>query len=380
MMAPHEATSRTEPRPEALRTELRRAMAGDVGAPLSDSRFNDLALRVFAHQFGANAPYGAFCRSRGRTPDSVLSWTEVPVVPTTAFKRLSLVAGRTEDAAVTFRTSGTTGGEGDRGEHHVLDLELYHASLLSSFRRHLLPDGRPMPILALVPSPESQPSSSLSHMAGTVMDASAAPGSGYWVDPDHGLNVAGFREAATRVTSDGLPALVFGTAFSFVHLIDALEGTGGTLVLPRGSRVMETGGFKGRSREMSPAELYSGIGRALGIAPQWIVNEYGMTEMLSQFYDGVAGAVGESRIHHPPPWVRSRVLDPISLEPVAEGETGLLCHFDLANVDSVSGVLTEDLGMASEGGLRLLGRASGAEPRGCSIAMDDLLAAAGRIK
>ena len=364
----------------ALRADIRNAMAESVVAPLPDPRFNALALRVFAHQFNANAPYGAFCRARGRTPATVQSWTDVPVVPTTAFKRLPLVAGRAADAAATFHTSGTTGGEDDRGAHYVLDLGLYHASLLSSFRRHVLPDERSMPILALVPSPEGQPGSSLSHMAGTVMDACAAPGSGYWVDPVRGLDVRGFGDAARRVISDGLPALVFGTAFSFVHLLDAMDEMGWSLALPPGSRVMETGGFKGRSREMSRADLYAGIGRTLGVTPRWIVNEYGMTEMLSQFYDGVAGVAGEDRIHRPPAWVRSRVLDPVSLRPAIEGEAGLLCHFDLANVDSVSAVLTEDLGAASGGGVRVLGRAAGAEPRGCSIAMDDLLAAAGRVR
>jgi hypothetical protein len=329
-------------------------MAEGVDAPLPEAGFNAVALRVFAHQFHANTTYGAFCRSRGRIPAAVHSWTDVPVVPTTAFKRLPLLAGTVEDVAVTFRTSGTTGGEEDRGAHHVIDLELYHTSLLASFRRPLLPEGRSMPILALVPSPKRQPSSSLSHMAGRVMDACGEPGSEYCVDPETGLDVAGFHDAATKAIAEGRPALVFGTAFSFVHL-------------------------KGKAREMSRAELYSGIGRTLGVTPPWIVNEYGMTEMLSQFYDGVAGTVGEDRIHRPPPWVRSRVLDPVSLEPVVEGETGLLCHFDLANLDSVSAVLTEDLGIASEGGLRVLGRAAGAEPRGCSIAMDDLLAAASRV-
>jgi hypothetical protein len=354
-------------------------MAEGVDAPLPEAGFNAVALRVFAHQFNANTTYGAFCRSRGRIPAAVHSWTDVPVVPTTAFKRLPLLAGTVEDVAVTFRTSGTTGGEEDRGAHHVIDLELYHTSLLASFRRHLLPEGRSMPILALVPSPKRQPSSSLSHMAGRVMDACGEPGSEYCVDPETGLDVAGFHDAATKAIAEGRPALVFGTAFSFVHLVDAMDETDRTLALPPGSRIMETGGFKGKAREMSRAELYSGIGRTLGVTPPWIVNEYGMTEMLSQFYDGVAGTVGEDRIHRPPPWVRSRVLDPVSLEPVVEGETGLLCHFDLANLDSVSAVLTEDLGIASEGGLRVLGRAAGAEPRGCSIAMDDLLAAASRV-
>ena len=118
----------------------------------------------------------------------------------------------------------------------------------------------------------------------------------------------------------------------------------------------------------------------LGIPSSCVVNEYGMTELLSQFYEPVlssppAPALAE-RYHVAPPWVRTRVLDPVSLAPVRPGQPGLLCHLDLANAGSAACVLTEDMGVAVEGGFRLLGRAPGAEPRGCSLATEDLLRAA----
>jgi hypothetical protein len=140
---------------------------------------------------------------------------------------------------------------------------------------------------------------------------------------------------------------------------------------------METGGFKGRSRVLERPDFYASLSKAHGIPAAAIVNEYGMTEMLSQFYDGpVAATPGlalEDRRHVPPPWVRTRVLDPITLSPLPLGEPGLLCHVDLANAGSVMAILTGDLGFAVEDGFRVLGRAQGAEPRGCSLAMDDLL-------
>ena len=168
-----------------------------------------------------------------------------------------------------------------------------------------------------------------------------------------------------------------GTAFAFVHLLDALAADGSRFRLPDGSRVMETGGFKGRSRTVPREELYAAIDGRLGIPPDRIVNEYGMTELLSQFYEPVL--TGGARLHRPPPWVRTRVLDPATLEPLPPGREGLLCHFDLANLDSVCCLLTEDLGVeppeAEGNGFRVQGRSSGAEPRGCSLAMDDLMTA-----
>jgi hypothetical protein len=149
---------------------------------------------------------------------------------------------------------------------------------------------------------------------------------------------------------------------------------------------METGGYKGKARALSRGELYKGLEEVFGIGAHRIVNEYGMTELLSQFYEPVlalrredAGSSGdaptlEDRFHAAPPWVRTRVLDPLTLAPVAQGDTGILAHMDLANLGSVAAVLTEDLGRMVPGGFQLLGRSPGAEPRGCSLAMEDFLA------
>jgi hypothetical protein len=109
----------------------------------------------------------------------------------------------------------------------------------------------------------------------------------------------------------------------------------------------------------------------------WFVNEYGMTEMSSQFYDGTAGTAAEpeARWHAGPPWVRTEAADPETLAVLPHGEVGVLRHRDLANLHSVAGIQTEDLGITSAEGFRVLGRARGAEARGCSLAMDDLLTA-----
>jgi hypothetical protein len=139
---------------------------------------------------------------------------------------------------------------------------------------------------------------------------------------------------------------------------------------------METGGFKGATTELSRPELYDRITTATGVPAVRIVNEYGMTELLSQLYEPVLtdgeGAIGW---HVTPPWLRVRALDPMTLEELPEGRKGVLAFFDLANLGSVSHILTEDVGSIVGGRLRLEGRAPGAEPRGCSRAMDELMIA-----
>lgn len=141
---------------------------------------------------------------------------------------------------------------------------------------------------------------------------------------------------------------------------------------------METGGFKGRSRSVPRGELYDGLSERLGVPPGAIVNEYGMTELLSQFYEPVLSgdcpADPQRRYHVGPSWVRTRILHPETLDDVPQGGEGLLCHVDLANLRSVMAVLTSDVGVRTGKGFRVLGRAPGAEPRGCSLVMEELLA------
>ena len=338
--------------------------------------FETLALAVFRHQFECNAPYRAYCERRGASPDSVRSWAEIVAVPTDAFRAAPLICGGPESAVAAFRTSGTTAGAARRGTHYFHDLSLYDAALRAGFSAHLLPDGVRLLILSLVPAPADAPDSSLSHMMGEVVEALGTGGSRFLVGPG-GLELESTIAALREAERESRPVLVAGTSFAFVHLIDALRERVERIALPAGSRGMDTGGFKGRSREVEREELYAALAQTLGVPVEWWVNEYGMTEMSSQFYDGRAGAAGEvaGRVHRGPGWVRTRAFDPESLEPVRDGEVGVLRHWDLANLDSVLALQTADLGRVVPGGFQLLGRAQGAEARGCSIAMDELLSA-----
>ena len=371
-----------EPSFERLVDDLDGLFQQGVGEVLDEHVFNGWALRVFRWQFEHNTAFRGYCSGRGTTPATVTSWKDVPAVPTGAFKRLRLLSaeeGHEPDAV--FHTSGTSRTE-RRGEHFVASLRLYRSALLPAFRVHLLPDGARLPVLALVPPPQDAPRSSLSYMIGAASEAFGAAGSGWFAAADGALQKEALLRAVEGAVDSGGPVLIVATAFAMAHWLEGLARDGLRFALPEGSRVMETGGFKGRARDVSRDDLYNGIVARLGIPMNRVVNEYGMTEMLSQFYEPVLYRFQDSdvglgdRLHVGPPWVRTRILDPVSLVRVPDGEPGLLCHHDLANLGSVACLLTEDMGVAVADGFRLLGRLPGAEPRGCSLAIEELLDAA----
>lgn len=358
-----------------LTRTLEARFARGAGTALDERAFNDLALEVFAFQFAANPVYRAFCEHRGVSPDVTASWEEIPAVPTTAFKYVDLVCGPVAEAEATYVTSGTTSGAERRGRHHVPRVSLYRASALPCLRAYLVPEDRPLTFLSLIPSPEEAPGSSLSAMMGFLAEEWGEPTA--WVGrADGSLDLEALLRAAREAGERGRPVLVAGTAFSFVHVLDEMARAGETLALPEGSRIMETGGFKGRVRTVERDRLYDALEARLGVPGGRIVNEYGMTELLSQLYEPVLGeGPGAAGRHVAPPWLRVRSLDPATLAPLPDGEPGLLAFFDLANLGSVSHVLTQDVGSVSPDGVRLRGRAQGAEPRGCSLALEEVLVA-----
>ena len=164
-----------------------------------------------------------------------------------------------------------------------------------------------------------------------------------------------------------------GTAFAFVHLIDHMNERGVLIGMPSASRIMETGGFKGRSREIPRTELYAELKRVLGIPAERIVNQYGMTELGSQFYDSVIRAPSEPRRKLGPPWARVVVVDPETGHQAATGHVGSIIVVDLANTGSVLAMRTGDLGRAVLDGFEVIGREPGADARGCSIGADEFL-------
>lgn len=335
--------------------------------PREDAAFDRLARELFALQSAHNAPLRQLCAARRLAPATLAHWTEIPALPTRAFKEFDLTCLAPAERARVFHSSGTTGQRPSRHFHHAASLALYEASLRSWFDRHLRAEGFAGRLVSLTPPASAVPHSSLVYMLATLAGDGASFLGRTTAEGSWELDGPGALQALDHAVAAQQPILLAGTAFSFVHLLDLMAAEGRRCVLPAGSRVMETGGYKGRSRVLAKEELHRLITDRLGLPPAGIVCEYGMSELSSQAYDRVAFAPDADRVFHFPPWARAVVVSPETGREVAEGETGLLRLFDLANVWSVLAVQTEDLAVRHGDGFALQGRAVAAEPRGCSL-------------
>jgi len=341
------------------------------GAGCDEAEFESHALALFAYQIERNEPYRRYAATLGFDADHLpATWRQIPAVPASAFKDATLATFDVSQAELVFQTSGTTGERS--GKHYVEHARLYDAALLAGFDRFMLPDRPKLRYLNLVPNPRWKPHSSLGYMMGHVSVLRGEGNAAYFLD-DERVDIDGFARALERAVADHQPVCIAGTAFAFVALLDALETPVRTFVAPAGSRIMETGGFKGRARVVERAELYSRLESTLGIAAPSIVAEYGMTELLSQYYDAPDSRTREQRIKVAPPWLRTLVVDPNGHE-LPPGETGTLRHVDLANRSSVVAIDTEDRGYREGEGIVLLGRDPAAELRGCSLDAEEMAA------
>jgi hypothetical protein len=201
-----------------------------------------------------------------------------------------------------------------------------------------------------------------------------------WLIDDQGVNLHELEQAGARALASGQDLIVLATSFALVALLDGLAGR--RLRMPERTVVMQTGGFKGKSREIAPNELRRSTAHSFGISEARVVSEYGMTELTSQLYEAtLPGAAlqaerrGQAGIYYEPAWLRVIPVDPISLDPVADGEVGIGRIVDLGNVDSAIAIQTQDRVRRVNGGVELLGRAPGAPARGCSLAVEEFLAA-----
>lgn len=314
---------------DEIEREVRAFMRGGPDSAI----FNSLAEKLFQLQLAHNPAYARFVAHAGER-----------AIPTSAFKELELTSLRREERTRVFFSSGTT--RKDRGchFHSRRSLAVYEESALRWFSANF---SEPVPErMFLTPPPALAPNSSLVRMFATI-------GGRFIGELDsEGAWIPGNFEPPQQ------PIALMGTAFLFVHLLDALREP---VKLPEGSWVLETGGYKGRSREVPKAELRQLIAEKLGVPADRIFGEYGMSELSSQGYDR---ANGRFRFPH---WARVEIISPSTGRVAPRGERGLIRVWDLANIWSVMAVQTEDIGIDHGDGIELCGRAPAAEARGCSL-------------
>ncbi len=334
----------------SLETEILRFLCEPA-----EKRFEPLALSIFKYQRRENPVYAKYCEFLG-TPERIDSWERIPAVPQIAFKRSELRSFPVPQTKKEFRTSGTT-GEG-HGKHFFPSLRLYEAAVQRGWDFFGLPRRR---FVLLMQHHGDAPVSSLRGRGGILADRLRDR---FIIGKNGGFELDRLRE---QLIDRDEPLTLFGTALAFLNLLEEVPDL--DLELPPGSMVMETGGFKGSGRDIGQRDLYDQLSLHFGAAIDCIWNEYGMTELSSQFY-----SCGVGRPHRAPPWVRFQIIDPDTNEEASPGKIGLLRIIDLANLWSVLGIQTQDLAIAQpDGGFLLLGRDPGALPRGCSRAIDELL-------
>jgi hypothetical protein len=312
--------------------------------------FAAISLEVFRYQFEQNPAYRNYCEALGLTPENVKTWQEIPAVPTDVFKlpNTAMRCFPVAEAQGFFLTSGTT--REIRGKHEYRDLELYEASIKGTWRELGLPEIRkPWFFSQRV---QDAPHSSLVRMFDLLDD------DGEWLIDSEG------NLLSEKFSPNGAAA-VLGTSLALLRFCEQIE----PLKLAEGSWIFETGGSKGLHKSHSPEDVRQRLCNHFSIPESRILNEYGMTELFSQFYKW-----GDEESHQGPAWTAIRVMDVFSGKPAAEGEIGYLEIIDLANLDAVSAIRTQDLAIATgERSFILIGRDPAAVARGCSRAVDALL-------
>jgi Acyl-protein synthetase, LuxE len=374
----------TQGRADQIAVDLDRRIQAYIGcSDPTDPKFDQIALELFAYQYAKNNPYRQLCDQRGRTPANVRSWREIPALSAASFGDARIACFPAERTPVTFVSSGTTRGDGTtqassgRSVHELENTQLYDASLLAHFRRCVIPDLDKIRMIFLSPSYDEAPQSSLAYMLSKLY-STYGNGGGFFVRGD-ALDAEGVARTLRNTCE---PVLIFGTAFAFVHFLDYCASTGLQFALPRCSRIVETGGFKGKSRSIKRDELYDALCSTFGVSYEFCIGEYGMCELGSQWYDAalgdaLAGRTSRAQLKVGAHWTRTLVVDPVTAQELPLGSTGLLQVFDLSNRGSVAAVLTGDLVTQCDGGFIYVGRSAAAPPKGCSIAVDAMLGSRG---
>ncbi len=312
----------------------------------SETAFTKKALELFKFQFEENPVYRSFCDLLYRHPSDVQKLEDIPFLPIEFFKTHKVVSS-TKDIQQTFTSSGTTGSV--VSQHHVADLNLYKTSFQKGFS-HFYGNIKDYTILALLPSYLEREGSSLIYMVEDMIQESKQPKSGFYLN-----DLDALKQTLLELETSGQKTLLIGVSYALLDLVEFHQFD------LKHTIIMETGGMKGRRKEMIKSELHSILKKGFGV--DTIHSEYGMTELLSQAYSKGNG------IFSTPPWMKVLIRDPEdALTILGEKKSGGINIIDLANVYSCAFIATKDLGkIHNNGTFEVLGRFDQSDIRGCNL-------------
>lgn len=303
-------------------------------------------MKVFRFQYEHNPVYQQFCNLLNKTPEQVKTLTDVPFLPIEFFKSKDVLSS-IDPIKITFTSSGTTGMI--TSKHHVTDLDYYEYSFRAAFS-HFYGNIEDYVVLALLPAYLEREGSSLIYMVEDLIEGSNQPESGFYLH-----NYEELAKMLIDLDKQGKNVLLIGVTYALLDMIEMQKFNLSNTI------IMETGGMKGRRKEMIREELHQVLCEGFGVSK--IHSEYGMTELLSQGYSFGDG------IFECPPWMDILTRDPEdALTYVEEGKTGGVNVIDLANLNSCSFIATQDLGKKyKDGSFEILGRFDHSDIRGCNL-------------
>jgi phenylacetate-coenzyme A ligase PaaK-like adenylate-forming protein len=318
----------------------------DIFHIATKKEFEKTALKVFRYQYENNAVYQEFCRHLKIEKGSVKTLHQIPFLPIQFFKSHTVLSSP-EPVQVTFTSSATTGMT--TSKHHVTDLSFYEESYRDAFSQ-FYGNIEDYVVLALLPSYLEREGSSLIYMVDDLIARSNNPESGFYLH-----NYDELTEKLVRLDDEGQNVILIGVTYALLDLVEKQK------FHLKNTIIMETGGMKGKRKEMIREELHEQLCEGFGVAA--IHSEYGMTELLSQAY-----SLGEG-VFECPNWMQVHIRDTEdALAYVSHGKTGGINVIDLANINSCSFIATQDLGkMTENNSFEVLGRFDNSDIRGCNL-------------
>jgi|TARA_B110000908_G_scaffold43977_1_gene53479 phenylacetate-coenzyme A ligase PaaK-like adenylate-forming protein len=325
---------------------LQNDMQNDIFNIQNEQDFSEVALAVFKHQFQNNRVYRSFCDLINVHPSDVLKVTDIPFLPIQFFKSRKVVASKDETQQV-FTSSGTTGSI--TSKHFVTDINLYKESYRKGFC-HFYGNIEEYTVLALLPNYLERKGSSLVYMVDEFITKSNNVESGFYLD-----NLEELTQKLIALDKKGQKVLLIGVSFALLDLIEKQQFN------LKNTTIMETGGMKGRRKELVREELHAILRGGFGVTE--IHSEYGMTELLSQGYSKGKG------VFKTPPWMQVLTRDTedaLTINPLVKN--GGINVIDLANYNSCSFIATQDLGKVhKDGTFEIIGRFDNSDIRGCNL-------------
>lgn len=310
------------------------------------AEFEALALDVFRFQFENNRVYRSFCDLLYKHPSDIKCLTEIPFLPIQFFKTREVLSSQNKVEKI-FTSSGTTGST--TSKHFVTDLSIYEESYLKGFQ-HFYGNIEDYVVLALLPSYLEREGSSLIYMVDDLIQKSNHPESGFYLN-----NLQDLTETLESLEAQNQKTLLIGVSFALLDLVEQFQFS------LKHTIVMETGGMKGRRKEIIRQELHDRLKKGFGV--NQIHSEYGMTELLSQAYSKGSG------IFECPPWMKIITRDTEdALTLLQQNKTGGINIIDLTNMNSCAFIATQDLGKTSKNGqFEIIGRFDNSDIRGCNL-------------